>query len=108
MDIKSETKTKIRHGKSIFIFAFLVLASMPLFAQSSSMILENDSANTGPFQKVRVNVIQNDVVPCNNFALQVISMLNPITEGTATVLPGGVIEFVPSILCRDTAIDIHY
>ena len=105
MNMKSIIKLTVKKG--ILGFAFLFSASMPLFAQSPGMVLENDSASTGPFQKVYVNVIQNDVVPCSNFDLQIVSVLDPYI-GTATVLPGGVIEYMSSINCRDTVIEITY
>ena len=84
---------------------FLVLGMIFLTAMPQTMTGKN-YAKTGPLQKVRVGVVNNN--SCQDSTLQIISVLNPLTEGTATVVSGGYIEFVPGINCRDTTVDILY
>jgi hypothetical protein len=59
-------------------------------------------------QRVRVNVLVNDVVPCSNYTLQIVSILDPTTQGTASVQPGGYIEFMPCLSCRNVDVAIGY
>jgi hypothetical protein len=88
------------------IFLFL---GATIFMGLPKTIMGNNFTQTGPLQKVRINVVQSDSIPCRDFyTLQIISVLDPLTEGTATVLPGGFIEFMPSVNCRDTMISIGY
>ncbi|MDR3061264.1 MAG: hypothetical protein LBU57_04010, partial [Dysgonamonadaceae bacterium] len=76
--------------------------------QVSFLIALDDLVSTGPMQKVKVNVLANDVVLCSDYTLHIISALNPTTQGEAIVLPGGYIEFTPGINCRNTTVDIDY
>ena len=80
-----------------------------LFLCISYTVLGTNYAQTGPLQKIRVHVVQGDTIPCgNDFTLQIVSVLDPVIVGTATVAPGGFIEFMPSANCRDTVINIAY
>jgi hypothetical protein len=61
----------------------------------------DDTASTGPFQPVKNNVVFNDILTCGeSFTLQIVSSLDPVTEGTAAVLSGGFIEFTPGPQCH--------
>jgi hypothetical protein len=61
---------------------------------AQTFALAPDSAITGPFQKVRVNAVNNDLIPFGAYTLTVPAP--PIAQGTTDVLPGGFIEFTPN------------
>lgn len=67
----------------------------------------DDTAKTGPMQKVRVDVIKNDVLTCDDYSLRIISNLDPVTQGTASI-DGDFIVFTPGIEARGTTIPVQY
>ncbi|MDR2423727.1 MAG: hypothetical protein LBD59_03270 [Prevotellaceae bacterium] len=75
--------------------------------QAQSFVAANDQAITGPLQKVRVNVLLNDLVPCASPSLRLITNV-PSTTGTVTLTTGGYIEFMPAIATRNTTVQIQY
>ncbi|MDR2653585.1 MAG: hypothetical protein LBC68_14995, partial [Prevotellaceae bacterium] len=80
-----------------------------LFADAQqSLTAVDDHATTGPMQKVRVNVLANDILTCSDYTLNVLTTLDPTVQGTATVESGGFIEFSPSLACRGTTVTIIY
>ncbi|MDR1720378.1 MAG: DUF11 domain-containing protein [Dysgonamonadaceae bacterium] len=88
----------------LFSLFFTLLHTAVSYGQS----LSPDTALTGPMQMVKTNVILNDDVPCTNYTLEIVTTLNPVTQGTASVLPGGFIQFTPGIGCIGTSVDIEY
>ncbi|MDR2064768.1 MAG: Ig-like domain-containing protein, partial [Prevotellaceae bacterium] len=98
-------KTKIK--KIIVLIAVFFMPVVFAVAQQS-LVAVDDYATTGPMQKVRVNVVINDTLTCSDYVLAVTSSLNPVTQGTATVISGGFIEFMPSLACRNTTVIINY
>jgi hypothetical protein len=88
------------------IFAF---AGFLTNAAAQKVVAVDDAAITGPLQKVRVNVVFNDTVPCSDYRLEVISALDSRLQGVATpVMPGGYIDFTPGDNCRNTTVDVQY
>jgi len=75
------------------------------FAQNPVAV--DDYVTTSPLQKVRVNVVHNDTLTCNNYTLRLITQLNPITQGTA-MFDNDFLVFMPSATCRNTTVKIEY
>ncbi len=96
----------LRYGLTLIFFLFGLLPT--LWGQISTLTAINDQAFIGPLQKVKVNVLVNDVVPCSDYILTVTSALHPENQGTAQVLPDGYIEFMPGSACRNTVVNIGY
>jgi hypothetical protein len=88
----------------IFIFS---IASFVLVAQPGTLTANNDTIITGPLEKIKKDIIVNDVLFGNNYTWQLISSLDPLTQGSA-VISGDFLIFMPSALCRDTSFDIQY
>lgn len=100
------SKLKNKAGK-LLMLSIMCFASTFVNAQQNLKAVD-DYATTGPMQKVRVNVLVNDTLTCSNYTLTVLSSLNPVTQGTATVANGGFIEFMPGLSCRNTNVNIVY
>ncbi|MDR2292587.1 MAG: VCBS repeat-containing protein, partial [Prevotellaceae bacterium] len=97
-------KSKVRA-----VLVLLVMFFVPvIFAAAQNLRAVDDYAATGPMQKVRVNVLANDTLTCSAYTLNILSTLNPVTQGTATVITGGFIDFDPALPCRNTTITIVY
>jgi hypothetical protein len=82
--------------------------SATLFAQNPSFVLGDNHEKTGPLQKIKVNVSKTDIIPCSDYVMSIISNLDPITQGIATALPGGFIEFMPGVNAPGTTVNIVY
>jgi len=93
-----------------FIAGILFLATGAVTLNAQIVFTANDDyAKTGPWQKIRVNVVGNDVLICNDYGLDIVSTLNPLTQGTATPVPSqGIIEFMPGPNSPGTTVQIQY
>ena len=99
-------------AKTILIVSLLALSSE---LKAQTFTLADDNAITGPYQKVRIHVVYNDLIPCSDYTLSIIppssTGQNP---GTATVAAGGFIEYTPgkddilSIINDTTEVSIIY
>ncbi|MDR2408532.1 MAG: FG-GAP-like repeat-containing protein [Bacteroidales bacterium] len=102
--ISDKFYTNSIRGLVIFIFS---IASFALTAQQRNIIANNDTIRTGPLEKVKKNILINDIILEDNYTWQLISSLNPITQGSA-VINGDFLIFMPGVSCRDTFFDIQY
>ena len=75
--------------------------------EGGGLTANNDSGMTGPMQRIRVDVVANDVLTCNDYSLRIITDLDPDAQGTATI-DGDYIIFVPGIDSRGTTVAIEY
>ena len=74
----------------------LLLLLLSLSLQSKSQVMANDDvAQTGPFQKVRVKVTKNDNITCTDYSLSVVSV-TPYSSGIAA-FDNSILVFTPSI-----------
>ncbi|MDR3262419.1 MAG: VCBS repeat-containing protein, partial [Tannerella sp.] len=92
------------------LFSMLLLGGISFAVHAQNFVVLNDAATTGPLQKVRVNVAINDTIPCLNYRLEITSPpLDPDEDGQATVvMPGGYIDFMPGINCRNKTVTLDY
>ncbi|MDR2292678.1 MAG: VCBS repeat-containing protein, partial [Prevotellaceae bacterium] len=98
-------KAKVR---KILVLSVMFFVSVVFAAAQQNLRAVDDYAITGPMQKVRVNVLANDTVTCSAYTLNIISNLNPATQGIATVTTDGFIDFDPALPCRNTTVTIVY
>ncbi|MDR2127410.1 MAG: Ig-like domain-containing protein, partial [Prevotellaceae bacterium] len=92
-----------------FLFSLILLCMSTVFAVAQqSLVAVDDYASTGPLQKVRVNVLANDTLTCTNYTLVILSTLDAVTQGTAKVVKGGFIDFIPGAGCRNSTVTIAY
>jgi hypothetical protein len=90
------------------IILMLGIASLTVSAQSgSTLAANNDTIRTGPLQQVRKDVIINDVTLSDNYTWQLVTSLDPVTQGIA-VIYGDFLIFMPSKSCRNTSFDLQY
>jgi hypothetical protein len=93
-------------GRGVMIF-ILFIASFTMQAQRHLLVANNDTVRTSPFQKVKKDVIVNDIIPDDNYSWQIISVLDSITQGVASS-EGDFLVFTPGASCRNTSFDIQY
>ncbi|MDR1984229.1 MAG: right-handed parallel beta-helix repeat-containing protein, partial [Prevotellaceae bacterium] len=72
-----------------------------------SLSARNDIIYTGPLQKVKKNIIRNDTVPGDNYSWQLLTSLNPATQGTLTK-EGDYVVFTPASGVRNTTFVVNY
>ena len=88
------------------LFLFFSFIATNAFSQVA-LITVDDYAKTGPLRKVRVNVVLNDILPSYEYTLQILSALDPITQGI-TELDGDYVIFTPGINCRGVTVPVEY
>ncbi|MDR2425338.1 MAG: hypothetical protein LBD59_11560 [Prevotellaceae bacterium] len=67
----------------------------------------NDTVKTGPLERVKVDVLLNDHIICDNYSWEILTALNANTQGVATK-DGDNIVFTPGQNCRNTTVRIEY
>jgi hypothetical protein len=90
-------------------FGLLLIALLFFLSESFAQtpVALDDYASTSPLQKIRVNVVLNDTLTCNNYTLRLISNLDPVTQGVAT-FDNEFLVFTPAANCRNTTVKIKY
>ncbi|MDR0604988.1 MAG: FG-GAP-like repeat-containing protein [Bacteroidales bacterium] len=104
ISVRDNFYTNLIRGVIIFIIS---IASFALIAQQGNITARNDTIKVGPLEKVKRNILINDVIKEDNYSWQLITTPDPIRQGTA-VIDGDFFIFTPSASCRDTAFDLQY
>jgi hypothetical protein len=108
MKISKTAMMKGRHfacfGMKLAVSAFILLGTSHT-GRAQSLTANDDVAYIGPLETARVDVVRNDMVPCNNHSLRIVQYDQ--TQGTAT-LEGDYIVFTPLSVARNRSVAIRY
>ena len=80
-------------AKAILIVSLFALSSE---LKAQTFMLSDDNAITGPYQKVSTHVVYNDLIPCSDYTLSIVSSSSTEPNpGTVAVKTGGFVEYAP-------------
>ncbi|MDR1681303.1 MAG: hypothetical protein LBS12_05925, partial [Prevotellaceae bacterium] len=92
------------HGRRA-VLLLLCFLSLCYGGYAQSMAVNDDEVYIGPLETAKVNVLQNDVITCNNPVLRIVSYNT--AKGTAT-LQGDFIRFQPAPAAHNETVVIVY
>ncbi|MDR1594350.1 MAG: right-handed parallel beta-helix repeat-containing protein, partial [Prevotellaceae bacterium] len=92
-----------------FIHIWILLMATAFYAGAQvSLQANNDEMWTGPFEKVRKNIIKNDVIPGDTYDWTIVTASLPNPAKGVFVKDGNFLVFTPNASCKNENVSIEY
>ncbi|MDR1181337.1 MAG: FG-GAP-like repeat-containing protein [Bacteroidales bacterium] len=92
--------------RKLAFLAFYTISFLGMAQSITTLKAVDDTLRTGPLQVVRKNVIDNDIIPGDNYRWKLITTASPSLGKLA--IDGDYLIFTPDMGCRNTSFTVSY